>query len=193
MKLIPNGSKADIAQAKIQEAGLNGPELFINLWNNGLINTKNDVIRDIALSLSDGYKNIELKNRTLVVSTGSEVALSDILEKLHSWEPALRIIREAKNNSTSGETLALSVGSKDLFKTVEVMDEETGEISENKEKISSEPVLGKGDDNEEKISYILSNMGVRYENSGNGDFYFSPEDVKNVDTSFVSDIGELLG
>lgn len=189
MKLIRN-SKSEHAEKVIADNNLLSIENFISLYNSGMLNKSSKIVADIATIVSEGFKNIELKNKTIFVSSSEEVELDESIEALNRWVPILKLIREVKEEqSKSGEfTLAIDTNGS-IYKKSVTVNNETGEQEEVNEVFVFEKIFK----NKEKIEETLYTAGIVAEDTTDiGELIFTSSQFLEVDTSFIGEISRIV-
>lgn len=74
-------------------------EAFIQSYNAGLVNQKNSSIVEIVNEIVDVYKNVEHKNKRLIVKSQNEVSLMEIEKSIsEAWIPMSILQREVRDN-----------------------------------------------------------------------------------------------
>lgn len=162
---------------------------FMTIYNNNLINKSNDEIDKVAKEITETYKNISLVNRKFIVKSNEEV----IAEEFEVLFPHIafianlkRIAKDILNDNYPEDTLMVFTESEQnvvqLFDPTSetLVPYEGAERLRNVNKaIASNPFLIK---NVEMIPYGEDGEGIS----------FKAIDVLRLDTSFITDIGELL-
>lgn len=190
MKLIKS-NRADRAESVIQENNLLSVENFISLYNSGMLNKSSAKVSEIAAIVSEGFKNIELKNKTLSVSSSEEVELDEAINALHNWVPVLKLIREIKEETAknSGEEFWIIIDSDNSVLKEDTLRLETGEEETVLVAFTSEAIFSKKD----KVSEILATAGISAEETAeDGSLQFSSSQVLDVDTSFIEDLSRII-
>ena len=67
---------------------------FIKLYNEGIINHRNERISELAELVVDTYKNVELKGNSFVFIAPAEVAMNELEELFDKWRTIVRLKRE---------------------------------------------------------------------------------------------------
>lgn len=162
---------------------------FMTIYNNNLINKSNDEIEKVAREITDTYKNISLVNRKFIVKSKEEV----IAEEFEVLFPHIAFIANLKRiatdilNDNYPEDTLIVFTEKDqnlvqLFDPTseEIIPYEGAERLRNANKaIASNPFLA---NNVELQPYGEEGEGIS----------FKAVDILQLDTSFITDIGELL-
>lgn len=162
---------------------------FMTIYNNNLINKSNDEIDKVAKEITEVYKNISLVNRKFIVKSNEEV----IAEEFEVLFPHIAFIANLKRiasdilNDNYPEDTLMVFTEKDP-NVVQVHDPtaeklvqyEGAERLRNANKsIATNPFLANG---VEMHPYGEDGEAI----------CFKAADVLQLDTSFITDIGELL-
>lgn len=191
MNYIPvNKEKAEKFEEKMSKNLLyRSTDNFMTIYNNNLINKNNDEIDSIAKEITETYKNISLLNRKFIVKSNEEV-ISEEFEVLFphiAFVATLKRIAQDIINDNYPEDTLIVFTEKDA-NVVQIYDPTSEELihyegaerlrNANKA-IASNP-------------FLLSNVEIYpYGEDGEG-ISFRIIDILRIDTSFISDIGELL-
>lgn len=162
---------------------------FMTIYNNNLINKSNDEIDKVAKEITDVYKNISLINKKFIVKSKEEVT-SDEFEVLFPHIAFIATLKRIasdilKDNYPEDTLIVFTEKDQNLVQVFDPTSEtlvayEGAEKLKNVNKsISSNP-------------FLLNNVEMNaYGENGDG-ISFKAVDIMSVDTSFITDIGELL-
>src|SRR5699024_4227597 len=98
--LIPNHN-AEQFQEKISQTLFGTPESFIQAYNSGIVNARNEEIAALAKDIVQSYSNLELKGGAFTFVAQSELQLSEMIKTLENWEIVLRLKRELNEQPNS--------------------------------------------------------------------------------------------
>lgn len=173
------------------------PEQFIALYNSGVINSSNDLIKDIADSLEEAYVNVSRNSKRILIRSLEEVAAENISELIKGWEILSKIKRFANylaEESYPADTKIIFSNSRNPgtpLIEVPTLDKETGEVKEinldthwASEKITSSTA----DLLRNKVAAVYMK---KYENDDDC-IYLNMFDLVDLDNSFLVDIQDLL-
>lgn len=164
---------------------------FMTIYNNNLINKNNDEIDSIAKEITETYKNISLLNRKFIIKSNEEV-ISEEFEVLFphiAFVATLKRIAQDIINDNYPEDTLIVFTEKDA-NVVQIYDP----TSTSEELIHYEGAERLRNANKAIASnpFLLSNVEIYpYGEDGEG-ISFRIIDILRIDTSFISDIGELL-
>ena len=164
---------------------------FMTIYNNNLINKNNDEIDSIAKEITETYKNISLLNRKFIIKSNEEV-ISEEFEVLFphiAFVATLKRIAQDIINDNYPEDTLIVFTEKDA-NVVQIYDP----TSTSEELINYEGAERLRNANKAIASnpFLLSNVEIYpYGEDGEG-ISFRIIDILRIDTSFISDIGELL-
>ena len=160
---------------------------FIAIYNNQLINRNNDEIDKVAKMIVETYKNVSLVNRQFIVKSKEEVIAEEfeVLFPHISFIATLKRIAQDILNDNYPEDVKMVFTEADK-NVVLIYDPSVEEIKpyEGAEKLRNV--------NESIASnpFLLNNIELEdYEDNG---ISFKAIDLLTLDTSFITDIGELL-
>lgn len=159
---------------------------FVNFYNSGLINKKNDQVTKIVAEVTTAFKDVKEKGGELVFLSSSEVLLNEALAALLPWEILVRAKREANDLIGAGtitreSTLAFS--KKNAGFILKLSDEAEGELV----KVGSEKLFGKI----EEVAPIFDRKIVEGERDGDS-YVFYASDLADLDDSFIARVHEVL-
>lgn len=160
---------------------------FIAIYNNQLINRNNDEIDKVAKSIVEVYKNVSLVSRQFIVKSKEEV-ISEEFEVLFphiSFVATLkRIAKDILNENYPEDTLM--VFTEEDKNLVQIYDPSSDELRpyEGAERLRNA--------NEAIATNPFLIAGVNIDGYGEDGISFKAIEVMQLDTSFISDIGELL-
>lgn len=165
-----------------------GTDNFIAIYNNQIINRNNEEIDKIAKKIVTIYKNVDLVNRQFIVKSKEEV----IAESFEFLFPHISFIATLKrigqdvlrDNHEEDTHLLFTESDKNI---VQILSPVTGEVKQYE---GAERLKGA---NEAIASnpFLLNNIHLEDYKDGEG-VSFKILDLLSLDTSFISDIGELL-
>lgn len=158
---------------------------FVNFYNSGLINKKNDEVTKIVAEVTSAFKDVKEKGGELVFLSSSEVLLNEALAALLPWEILVRAKREANDLIAAGtitreSTLAFS--KKNAGFILEVSEEHEEPV-----KVGSEKLFGKF----EEVSPIFDRKIIDGERDGDS-YVFYASDLADLDDSFIARVHEVL-
>lgn len=162
---------------------------FIAIYNSNLINKSNSEIDKVAKEITEVYKNVTLNNRKFIVKSKEEV-VSDEFEVLFphvSFVATLKRIASdvLKDNYPEDTIIVFTEDNPNAVQIYDVTAEEliayegAERLRNVNEAIATNP-------------FIINNIQHEpYGENGEG-ISFKAVDILGLDTSFISDIGELL-
>lgn len=162
---------------------------FIAIYNSNLINKSNSEIDKVAKEITEVYKNISLNNRKFIVKSKEEV-VSDEFEVLFphvSFVATLKRIASdiLKDNYPEDTLIVFTEDNQNAVQVYDVTAEElviyegAERLRNVNESIASNP-------------FIVNNVNLQpYGEDGEG-IAFKATEILELDTSFISDIGDLL-
>lgn len=191
MNYIPvNKEAAEQFEERLQRHLLyRSTDNFMTIYNNNLINKSNSEIDKIAKEITDTYKNISLLNRKFIVKSNEEV----IAEEFEVLFPHIAFIANLKRiasdilkeNYPEDTLIVFTEKDKNL---VQLFDPTSGEV------VPYEGAERLKDANKAIASnpFLANNVDMEpYGEDGEG-ISFKAADILRLDTSFITDIGELL-
>lgn len=162
---------------------------FMTIYNNNLINKNNKEIDKVANEITEVYKNISLINKKFIVKSKEEV-ISDEFEVLFphiSFIATLkRVASDILRDNYPEDTLIIFTEKEQNL--VQIMDPSTSEViaydgAERLKNVNKAIATN---------PFLLANVEIQpYGEDGEG-IAFKAVDVLRIDTSFITDIGELL-
>lgn len=178
------------------------PEKFIEIYNSGIVNRRNDEVSSIANKVAEAYLNIELSGNELATISTDAISLKTIASSYEKWNVIVAVknaINNAKSNDVEADAFILvdSKGKGKLFAYSTSVDEvETSEYDEEPaepEITESFNGLGKVAKNLEAVEEAASEYVKRTQLEGYDEpvLAVSPE-ILNVDTSFLELVAEEL-
>lgn len=162
---------------------------FIAIYNSNLINKSNSEIDKVAKQITEVYKNVTLNNRKFIVKSKEEV-VSDEFEVLFphvSFVATLKRIASdiLKDNYPEDTMIVFTEENQNAVQIYDVTAEElviyegAERLRNVNESIASNP-------------FIVNNVNLQpYGEDGEG-ISFKAAEILELDTSFISDIGDLL-
>lgn len=203
-------SIADQAVEQDLRASLEGtlfqtPEKFIEIYNSGIVNRRNDEVSSIANKVAEAYLNIELVGNKLATISTDAISLKTIASGYEKWSVIVAVknaINSAKSDGVEADAFILvdSKGKGKLFAystSVDEVDEvepsEYGDEPSEPEITESFNGLGKVAKNLEAVEEAASGYVKRTQLDGYDEpvLAVSPE-ILNVDTSFLELVAEEL-
>lgn len=188
--LIPNNNTEQF-QEKISQTLFQTPESFIQAYNSGIVNARNEEIAALAKDIVQSYSNLELKGGAFTFVAQSELQLSEMIKTLENWEIVLRLKRELNEQPNSDiESYFPNTKSPYLF-LAEHDEDENGRVETTYKKIGKERLASSGEQLQSAIANIVGEDAV--ELSSDGEYYYvDPRRVISIDDSFVNDMYESL-
>jgi len=160
---------------------------FIAIYNNQLINRNNDEIDKVAKKIVEIYKNVSLVNRQFIVKSKEEVIAEEfeVLFPHISFIATLKRIAQDILGDNYPEDTKMVFTEKDK-NTVLIFDPSTGEekVYEGAEKLRN------ANQSIATNPFLLNEVEI--EEYGEDGIAFKAVDLLKLDTSFITDIGELL-
>jgi hypothetical protein len=189
MDFIPvNEEEARIFEEKMSKNVLfRSTDNFIAIYNNNLINKNNDKIDSIAKEVVEVYKNVTLVARQFIVKTKEEV-ISDEFEVLFphiSFVATLKRIAQNILSENYPEDVKFVFTESDA-NLVQIYDPSTDEV------VAYEGAERLRNANKAIATNPFINANVRLEGFGEDGISFRVMDILQLDTSFITKIGELL-
>lgn len=162
---------------------------FVDIYNSNLINKSNEDVKEIASEIGKVYKNVELVGKQFVVKSKEEVVSDEfkvIFPHISFIATLKRIAGGILEENYPDDTML--VFTEDKKNDIQIYDPSLG----------SEEL--KVYDGAEKIRDIVSSIAknpfllnaVELQNYGENGIAFKAIDVMTIDTSFISEIGELI-
>lgn len=178
------------------------PEKFIEIYNSGIVNRRNDEVSSIANRVAEAYLNIEISGNELATISTDAISLKTIASGYEKWSVIVAIknaINSAKSDGVEADAFILvdSKGKGKLFAYSTSVDEvESSEYDDEPaepEIIESFNGLGKVAKNLEAVEEAASGYVKRTQLDGYDEpvLAVSPE-ILNVDTSFLELVAEEL-
>lgn len=190
MNYVPvNKEYASEFEERLEKSPLfRGTDNFITLYNNNLINKNNAEIEKVAKEITEVYKNVSLINRKFFVKSKEEV----ISEEFEVLFPHIAFVANLKRVATDILSDNYPNDTKIVFteaeqNVVHIMNEE-GEIVayEGAEKLKNANKMIATN------PFLINNLEMEpYGEDGEG-ISFKAVDLLEIDTSFITEIGELL-
>lgn len=160
---------------------------FITIYNNELINPRNDEINKVAQEIVEVYKNVSLSARQFIVKSKEEVIAEEfeVLFPHISFVATLKRIADniLKENYPEDTRFVFTEEDKNI---VQIFDPSTEEVH----KYTGAERLRNA--NEAIASNPFLQAGVDMHGHGEDGITFNVIDVLKLDTSFILNIGELL-
>lgn len=189
MEFLPvNEQLANDFESKLSRSPLyRSTDNFIAIYNGNLINKNNEAIDAVAKEITTVYKNISLMNKKFIVKSKEEV-VSETFEVLFphvSFIATLkRVAKDVLKDNYPAETKIVFTEAEQNVVQLLLPDAEGLEVYEGAEKLKNA---------NRSIStnpFFLNQVEV--EDYGEDGIAFLAKDVLKVDSSFITDIGELL-
>lgn len=191
--LIPNHN-AEQFQEKISQTLFGTPESFIQAYNSGIVNARNEEIAALAKDIVQSYSNLELKGGAFTFVAQSELQLSEMIKTLENWEIVLRLKREL-NEQPDGDIESYFPNTKSpyLFLAEHNNDSitDTGGFEVTYKKIGKERLASSGEQLQNAIANVIGEDAVEL-SSDEEYYYVDPQRVMSIDDSFVNDMYESL-
>lgn len=161
---------------------------FMAIYNNNLVNKSNEEVDAIAKEIVEVYKNVVLSSRQFLVKTREEVVADEfevLFPHIAFVATLKRIARDIINENYPEDTKFVFTESDANLVQIydpladEVVEYDGAERLRNANKaISTNP--------------FINSENVHIEGFGEDGIAFRVTDILRLDTSFISDIGELL-
>lgn len=186
-KFMPvNNATAEELNTRLSSTIFKSAADFVNFYNSGLINTKNEEVTKIVAEVTSAFKDVKEKGGKLVFLSSSEVLLNEALAALLPWEILVRAKREANDLIASGEitresTLAFS--KKNAGFILKADEDADGDLV----KVGSEKLFGKIDE----VAPIFDRKIIDGERDGDSYLFYATE-LADLDDSFISRVHEVL-
>ena|SRR5699024_7992953 len=191
--LIPNHN-AEQFQEKISQTLFGTPESFIQAYNSGIVNARNEEIAALAKDIVQSYSNLELKGGAFTFVAQSELQLSEMIKTLENWEIVLRLKREL-NEQPDGDIESYFPNTKSpyLFLAEHNNDSitDTGGFEVTYKKIGKERLASSGEQLQNAIANVIGEDAVEL-SSDEEYYYVDSQRVMSIDDSFVNDMYESL-
>lgn len=160
---------------------------FIAIYNNNLINTKNSEINKVAQEVVEVYKNITLLNRQFIIKSREEV----VAEQFSVLFPHIAFIATLKR--IANDILRENYPEDSRF----VFTEEDSNIVQVYDPRTDEVVKYEGAERLKNANKAIATNPILQANVeltayGEDGISFSVIDVLEIDTSFITNIGNLL-
>lgn len=189
MKFVPvNENNAQLFEDKLGKNLLyRSTDNFIAIYNNNLINKSNSEIEKVAKEITEVYKNVSLINRKFFVKSQEEI-ISEEFEVLFphiAFVATLkRIASDILSDNYPNETRIVFTESD--ANVVQLYDESAEELIayEGAEKLKNVNRMIATN------PFLINKLGL--EPYGEDGVSFKALDLLEIDTSFITDIGELL-
>lgn len=181
-----NDAAAQELNARLSSTIFKSAADFVNFYNSGLINTKNEEVTKIVAEVTSAFKDVKEKAGKLVFLSSSEVLLNEALAALLPWEILVRAKREANDLIAVGtisrdSTLAFS--KKNAGFILKVDEDAEGELV----KVGSEKLFGKI----EEVAPVFEKKIIDGERDGDS-FLFYAAELADLDDSFIARVHEVL-
>lgn len=164
-----------------------GTDNFMAIYNNNLINKNNSDIDETARKITEHYKNISLVNKKFIVKSKEEV----ISEEFEVLFPHISFVATLKR--VAGDILRDNYPEDSLL----VFTEKEQNVVQILTPDSDAPTQYDGSERLKNVNKSISTnpflLGqVEVQAYGEDGIAFKAADILKIDTSFISDIGELL-
>lgn len=184
-KFMPvNESAAAELNEKLSETIFKNAADFVNFYNSGLINRKNEDVVKIVSEVTATFKDVKDRGGELVFLSQPEVLLNEVVEALGPWEILVKTKREVTalvEQKAISEDTVLAFNKKNAGYVLR--NTEDGEFV----KVGGEKLFSKMDDVEPVFERNLIS-GEKVDDS----FVFYAMDVLSLDDSFITRIHESL-
>lgn len=160
---------------------------FIAIYNNNLVNKSNDEIDAIAREIVEIYKNVTLSSRQFIVKTKEEVIAEEfevLFPHIYFIATLKRIAQNIINENYPEDTKFVFTESD--ANLVQLYDPSIGET------VAYEGAERLRNANKAISTNPFIRANVHIEGYGEDGISFNVIDILRLDTSFISDIGELL-
>ena len=160
---------------------------FIDLYNSGIINRKNDEVRDFAARIVDTYKDVREKAGRITFISEEEIIAFESIAVLTAWATIAKAKREVKEAIEKGELTDASL----------VLLADDGTLNEVTTEGEAAHVTSLGGDklfarNEDVTALTaFSSFGTEKDDRFDGHL-FKAADIANIDTSFLSNLPGVL-
>lgn len=189
MKLIPvTQEKESTLDQAFSETLFQSSQMFIQAYNSGLVNKRNEQISDFANRVAATFRNIELSNSELVTISTDEISVNEILSGIEKWKIVVAVKAAVSSLDKNGKlnNVIRLVANDNEKKGVLYVDyqqtEDDGMISDIREAVSTKIAP-----NAKGILTALPNYAALDEESGDVEIDAA---VQNVDTSFLERVAE---
>lgn len=185
-----NKQEAELFEEKLSKNLLyRSSDNFMAIYNNNLINKNNEEIDKVAKQITEIYKNVSLVNKKFIVKSKEEV-VSEEFEFLFPHIAFIATLKRVagdilKDNYPADVEILLTEKDQNVVQILDPSDNSVvvydgSERLKNANKaIATNP-------------FILSNVELNpYGEDGEG-VSFKAADILKIDTSFISEIGDLL-
>lgn len=154
--IIDNEDLAFELDGKLEALPFRNKDTFVQMYNSGLINRKNDQVSAIVDELINAYKGIEKKADGITFLDMGEISADELVARAEAYSLLLRlqrVVKEAATNKLIGDGSLVYIGkSNSLFRVGETL--EDGEKSKD-ELISNEKLPKVSSAAVEEIGKIL--------------------------------------
>lgn len=111
--IIANEELAFELDAKLEKLPFRDRETFVQMYNSGLINRKNEEVSKIVDSLIEAYKGIEKKADGITFLDMGEISADELVARAEAYSLLLRlkrIVKEAASENLVGDDSKVYVG-----------------------------------------------------------------------------------
>lgn len=111
--IIANEELAFELDAKLEKLPFRDRETFVQMYNSGLINRKNEEVSKIVDSLIEAYKGIEKKADGITFLDMGEISADELVARAEAYSLLLRlkrIVKEAASENLIGDGSKVYVG-----------------------------------------------------------------------------------
>lgn len=99
--LIPNNN-AESVEAELSQSPFRSVEAFIEAYNAGMVNARNETISGYAEQVAGAFDNIEIKNRKLTILSKSENSFRSVEAIVNDWGIIINAMRDVQKIVDSG-------------------------------------------------------------------------------------------
>lgn len=92
-----DSEKSDDLKRRLSESPFQNPKTFIDMFNEGIINRKNEKVVAFSNELKETYRDVKEKSGKLVFITQEEIFLEEISDEIANWIVVEKIRRELQS------------------------------------------------------------------------------------------------
>lgn len=164
---------------------------FIAMYNNGILSSGNEIVREVAKLLSEGYKNINVYNSRIIIESPAEVSIKNSQILLSNWQTIAKLKRLALTLLDEGydpDTKIVFTQEKQGVPLIEIPNEETGEVQ-----LVGHPAVGKVISRTSDLANNLLTRNILKDYANSSDMaYFNIEDFIDFNDEFIIEIEKML-
>lgn len=182
-----NEASAQALNERLAETIFKSAPDFVNFYNSGLINQKNEEVKKIAAELTAVFKDVRERGGKLVFISQQEVHLNEIMDALAPWEILVKAKREAESAVAEGSITAdtvLAFSKKNNGFILKTEDEEGVTVLT---KIGNDKLFNKFED----VAPIFDRGIIDGERDGDT-YLFHAQELLELDSSFISQIRTVI-